>query len=176
MILWAWSGGGTVGARVKDQSRVKELETIINQEILVGIPDFFGFGTQGNLFGGFGGGRDIAIHLQSANVDALYAAAAEGRRLMGEAFPQTRVQVWPGIEDASPELQIMPRDQRMNEVGLDRRSDFCVGRRVRNRLCSFGLKTDRDCVESVCIRHPDGSPGDVRRLRLPRTGTSCDAD
>ena len=73
--IWLWPAGGTIGARVLDQSRVKELETIMREEILVDIPDFRGFAAQGNLFGGFGGGRDIALHMQSADEAGMMAAA-----------------------------------------------------------------------------------------------------
>ncbi len=127
--IWLWgNGGGTIGARVQDQSRVKELEQIINREVLTGIPDFSGFGTQGNLFGGFGGGRDIAMHLQSADTDRLYQAAAEGERLLKDTFAEAQVQIWPGFEDAEPELRLTPKDQRINEVGWNRRE---VGTLVR---------------------------------------------
>ncbi|MDH3941633.1 MAG: efflux RND transporter permease subunit, partial [Xanthomonadales bacterium] len=72
--IWLFSGGGTIGARVLDQSKVKDLEVVMREEIMVGIPDFRGFASQGNLFGGFGGGRDIAVHLQSADEAGLVAA------------------------------------------------------------------------------------------------------
>ncbi|NNE05143.1 MAG: efflux RND transporter permease subunit, partial [Xanthomonadales bacterium] len=70
--ILTWPGGGTIGARVLDQSRVKELEEIVRNEVLVDIPDFRGFAQQGNLFGGFGGGRDISMHIQSADQPGLY--------------------------------------------------------------------------------------------------------
>ncbi len=121
ILTWG-NNGGTIGARVKDQSRVKELEKIMREEILVGIPDFRGFASQGNLFGGFGGGRDITVHLQSQHHDDLYAAAANGRQLLMDKFPGANVQVWPGLEDSQPELRLIPDDQRLNELGWDRQA------------------------------------------------------
>ncbi|MDX1570716.1 MAG: efflux RND transporter permease subunit [Xanthomonadales bacterium] len=132
--IWIWPNGGTIGARVLDQGKVKDLERIMREEILVGIPDFRGFAAQGNLFGGFGGGRDIAVHLQSADADALYAAAAQGQQLLTETFPGSNVQVWPGIEENQPELRLIPKDQRINEVGWDRRTVGSIVRTVGDGL------------------------------------------
>lgn len=115
-----WPGGGNMGVRVQDQTRVKEMEQIMRDEILVGFPDFRAFAAQGNLFGGFGDGRNVSLELQSANQEGLYAAAAEGERLLQEAFPDANVQTFPSIELAEPELRVRPNDQRINEVNWDR--------------------------------------------------------
>jgi multidrug efflux pump subunit AcrB len=132
--IWIWPGGGTIGARVLDQGKVKDLEKIMREEILVGIPDFRGFAAQGNLFGGFGGGRDIAVHMQSKDTQGLYAAAAEGQRMLMEAFPGAQVQAWPGIQEAQPELRLLPKDQRINEVGWSRRDVGSLVRTMGNGL------------------------------------------
>ena len=39
----------------------------MNEEITVGFPDLDVFAQQGNLFGGFGDGRNIEVQLQSAD-------------------------------------------------------------------------------------------------------------
>ena len=132
--ILTWPGGGTIGARALDQSRVNELLEIVRTDVLVGIPDFRGFAMQGNLFGGFGGGRDIAVHLQSADQPGLYAAAAEAQAKLIEAFPGANVQTNPGIEMASPELRITPDDSRINEVGMDRRGVASLVRTLGNGM------------------------------------------
>ena len=119
--IWLWpGGGGTIGARVLDQSRVKELETVMREEILTGIPDFRGFAAQGNLFGGFGGGRDIAVHMQSADEAGLMAAARAGQEALMAHFPDANVQAFPPPELSDPELRIHPDDVRISEVGWNR--------------------------------------------------------
>jgi multidrug efflux pump subunit AcrB len=132
--IWMFAGGGTIGARVQDQSRVKELETIMREEILVGIPDFRGFASQGNLFGGFGGGRDIAVHMQSADVDGLVAAAASGQQQLMDTFPDANVQAFPPPELSEPELRILPDDARIAEVGWNRNAIASVIRTLGNGL------------------------------------------
>ena len=46
-----WPNGGTIGVRAKDQTRVKELEAIVRDEVVAGLPDTSAFVMQGNLFG-----------------------------------------------------------------------------------------------------------------------------
>jgi multidrug efflux pump subunit AcrB len=132
--IWMFRGGGTIGARVLDQSRVGELEKIMREEILVGIPDFRGFAAQGNLFGGFGGGRDIAVHMQSANEAGLIEASAAGQQQLMGAFPGANVRAFPSPELAEPELRILPDDARISEVGWNRNSVASVIRTLGNGL------------------------------------------
>ena len=132
--IMTWPGGGSIGVRALDQSRVKELEEVVRNEVLAGIPDMRGFAQQGNLFGGFGGGRDIAIHMQSADQAGLYAAAGDGQDKLMESFPGANVRTSPGIEMAEPELRIFPDDARINEVGMDRRGIATLVRTLGNGL------------------------------------------
>ncbi len=132
--ILTWPGGGTIGARALDQSRVGELLEIVRNEVLVDIPDFRGFAMQGNLFGGFGGGRDISVHLQSADQAGLYAAAGEAQSQLINSFPGANVQTNPGIELAEPELRVFPDDARINEVGMDRRAVASLVRTLGNGL------------------------------------------
>ncbi len=132
--IWLFPGGGTIGARVQDQDRVHDLERVMREEILVGIPDFRGFAAQGNLFGGFGGGRDIAVHMQSADEAGLVAAASSGQAQLMEVFPGANVQAFPSPELAEPELRILPDDARIAEVGWTRNDVASVVRTVGNGL------------------------------------------
>jgi multidrug efflux pump subunit AcrB len=126
--ILTWPGGGTMGARVKDQSQVREMERIMNEEIFADLPDLRHFAAQGNLFGGFGGDRRVNIHLQSRDREALAEAAALGEQLLAEALPGAMVRVNPGLEMAEPELQLTPNDRRIAEAGWARRD---VGLLVR---------------------------------------------
>jgi len=118
--MFSWPGGGTIGARALDQNKVKDLERLIREEITVGLPDTQAFVMQGNLFGGFGGGRNIAMLLQSRNTEALMQVAGQALELIEEKMPGSRVQAFPGTEIAEPELRLTPDDQRINEAGWTR--------------------------------------------------------
>ncbi|NMH61539.1 efflux RND transporter permease subunit [Alteromonas ponticola] len=115
-----WTNGGTLGVRAKDQAKVKELETLVRDEILKDLPDTQTFAMQGNLFGGFGNGRSIDVHLQGTDQDGLVIAAQRGMELIQETFPGSQVRSNPPLEQAEPQLQFIPQDSRIMEVGYSR--------------------------------------------------------
>jgi multidrug efflux pump subunit AcrB len=115
-----WPNGGTIGVRAMDQEKVGELERVVREEITAGFPDTRAYVAQGNLFGGFGGGRGIAMLLQARDTDALLESARQGMEWIQEALPGAQVQPWPALEMAEPELRVLPHDQRLREAGWDR--------------------------------------------------------
>jgi multidrug efflux pump subunit AcrB len=117
----SWPGGGTIGARVVDERRIGELETLVRDKITVGLPDTRVFTVEGDLFGGIGGSvRSVGIHLQSEDGAALNRVAIEGRALLEKEFPGAAVQSFPNPEDVALELHAVPDDRRIAEVGWDR--------------------------------------------------------
>jgi len=118
--LLTWGREGNMGARVKDQSRVKELERIINEEIFADLPDLHHIAFQGNLFDGLGGARSIKIHLQSRDRAALADVAKLAMELLGEALPGIPMEAKPNLEQAEPELQLIPNDRKISEAGWSR--------------------------------------------------------
>jgi multidrug efflux pump subunit AcrB len=116
-----WPGGGTVGARVVDERRIGELETLVRNQITAGLPDTRVFTVEGDLFGGIGGSaRSVGIHLQSEDTATLNRVAIEGRKLLEQVFPGAAVQSFPNPEDVALELHAVPDDRRIAEVGWDR--------------------------------------------------------
>src|SRR5690606_19623988 len=64
----------------------------------------------------------VAIHLQSSDTAALYAAAEEGRKLLEQNFPGANVQSFPNADVQALELRAEPDDRRIAEAGWDRAS------------------------------------------------------
>ena len=120
--------GGNIGVRAKDQSRVNELLDIVRNEVLIDLPDTQAFAFQGNLFGGFGGGRQVRMNLQSKDTEALQAAAKQGLNWVKSAIEGVRVQARPSTENSEPELRLTPNDRNILEQGWNRRD---LGRVVR---------------------------------------------
>src|SRR5262245_42372434 len=112
--------GTSIGVRPLDPDHIDELGRLINEEILVGFPDTQAFARQGNLFGGFGDGRNIDFQLQSTDFPALLAAARSAEKLIQEKMTGAQVQAFQGLEMAEPELRLAPDDRRLNEVGWTR--------------------------------------------------------
>ncbi|WP_262693986.1 efflux RND transporter permease subunit [Kordiimonas aquimaris] len=126
--------GGNIGVRAVDQGRVKELEKIINEEILVGFPDVFAFGQQGNLFGGFGGAGSVQLNVHSRDLDALRDVTRATMGFISEALPGARAQPNPDPNVMSPEMRIIPKDRRLAEVGYTRRDIARVVRALGDGL------------------------------------------
>ena len=115
-------GGATAGIRVLDQTRVGELERIVREEIIVGIPDVQGFAQQGDLFGGFGQGGNIQINVQSSDADARARAVMAGLAVLRERYPGVNINANPQPQATQPRLTMIPNDRRIQEAGWARRN------------------------------------------------------
>jgi multidrug efflux pump subunit AcrB len=129
--ILGWPGGGTIGARVKDEKRIGDLEKLVKQTVVAGLPDTRAFAQEGDLFGGIGGSvRAVEIHVQSEDTAALSRAAQLGRDLLESKFKGATVQSFPDPGAASLELHADPDDRRIAEVGWDRATAGTVIRAV----------------------------------------------
>jgi len=114
--------GATVGIRVQDQSRVGELERIVREDIITGIPDVFGFAQQGDLFGGFSQGGNIQVNIQSADAEARARATQVGLAMLRERYPGVNINANPPPQATQPRLTLVPDDRRIQEAGWARRN------------------------------------------------------
>jgi len=126
--LFTGSWGGNAGIRILDQSRIDEMATIVNEEILAGFPDTRVFASQGNLFGNWAAEGSIQLELQAADFDALGEAVPAAVDIIQRVLPGA--QVWPNPDPqiVTPELRLLPNDRRIAEVGMTRDA---VARAVR---------------------------------------------
>ncbi len=113
-------GGGTIGVRPLDASKIGELDRLVRDEITTGFPDLQVFSQQGNLFGGFGDGRNIEVRLQSADFDGLLRAAHAAQDIITEKLPGAQVRSFQDLELSEPELRLIPNDRRISESGWTR--------------------------------------------------------
>ena len=120
--LYSGEWGGNIGVRPKVQSKMGELEKLVNTEILSGFPDTRVFARQGDLFGDFGGGGDIRIDLQAADYDALVQSAPAAMDIITAAIPGSSVFPNPDPQIVNPEIRLIPNDRRIAEVGMTRES------------------------------------------------------
>ena len=113
-------GGGTIGVRPLDPSKIGELDRVVREEIATGFPDLNVFSQQGNLFGGFGDGRNIEVRLQSADFDGLLKAAHAAQDVITKLLPGAQVRSFQDLELSEPELRLLPDDRRISESGWTR--------------------------------------------------------
>jgi len=168
--ILTWPGGGTIGARVQDETRIGELERIVREKIIVGLPDTRAFAAEGDLFGGIGGSaRSVGIHLQSEDTATLNRVALEGRALLERVFPNSAVQSFPNPEDVALELHAVPDDRRIAEVGWDRATLGTVIRTVGEGAW-LGEYFDGKSKLPIVLRSSEGAtPEDLANapLRTP---------
>lgn len=110
----------TLGVRPRDIADVRELERIVRDEIVQGIPDVQAFAARGELFGNFGGGGNVQVNIQSAEPGPLSVAAQEGMRLLRERFPTSNINANPSPQATQPSYAIIPNDRRIQEVNWTR--------------------------------------------------------
>jgi multidrug efflux pump subunit AcrB len=114
-------GFGTfIGGRASDPADVDDLIGVFNSEILPGFPDTFGFASRRAIFGGARGGRQINVDLQADSFESLIQGGQAGFQAILEALPGVNVRPLPGLEQAEPELRLIPDDRRIAEVGWNR--------------------------------------------------------
>lgn len=120
--LFSGPWGASIGVRIKDQSRIDEMNRIVNDEILAGFPDTRVFAQQGDLFGDFGGGGQLSIDVQAADYDALSDSVPAAIDVIQSAIPGASVWPNPDPQIVTPEILLVPNDRRIAEVGMTRAS------------------------------------------------------
>ncbi len=123
----ARAGSIFIGGRAEDPKKVDELITVLN-EAVSGFPDTFAIVRKASLFSGFGANREIEVNIQGRNIDALLEAALAGFITIPQKLPGARVRPRPGLELAEPELQFVPKDDRLREAGWNRETLAQVSR------------------------------------------------
>jgi multidrug efflux pump subunit AcrB len=149
--IMTWSGGGGMGARVKDLSQAKELERIIREEITADLPDLQAYVEQINLFSEYGGGRDINLHLQSRDNKALAQLSEQAMGWIQAALPTVMVRPEPALQLAEPELRLVPNDRNLGEIGWNRENLGQVVRAVGDGLY-VGEHFDGDQRMNIILR------------------------
>ena len=104
----------------QDPDETDEWIELLRGPLMQGIPDVQAFVVRASLLGiGLETGRSISVDLRGADVAKLMAAAAEGMRLINERLTGAIVRPVPGLALAEPQLEVVPRDRRIVEAGLN---------------------------------------------------------
>ena len=153
--IFSFPGGGSLGIRALDQNRVDELAEIVNNEILVGFPDTFGGGGQGNLFGGFGSSDSIVLHIQAHEPEVLFPAVLAGMGALNEIFPPgTRIQPNPQPSFGQPTLNVVPDDRRISEAGWNRQQVASIVRSLGDGLYMGDYFDGQNSID-IILRSPE---------------------
>ena len=114
-------GFGTFfGGRAVDPADVDDMLEVFNSDILTGFPDTFAFANRSPIFGGPRGGRQINVDLHAESFESLINAGQVGFDSVMRVLPGSNIRPVPGLEQAEPELRLIPDDRRIAEVGWNR--------------------------------------------------------
>ena len=116
----AKSWGTFIGGRAVHDEDVDELVNLVNSEIMAGFPDTFGFAGRSPIFGGSRGGRKIDIDLSADSFESLLGAGRAGFYTVMQELPGSNIRPYPGLEQAEPEIRLIPDDRKIAEVGWNR--------------------------------------------------------
>lgn len=96
---------------------------MLGGELLQGIPDTQVFPSRASLLGvGNNGGRSITVNLQGSELSGLMQSARAAMPLIQASLPGAMVRPMSGLSLSEPELQIIPNEHRINQVGLTSRA------------------------------------------------------
>ncbi|MEM1081794.1 MAG: efflux RND transporter permease subunit, partial [Pseudomonadota bacterium] len=118
-FLGLFGSGAFLGIRASNPDELEALRSIVNREILAGLPDTFGAANRRPIFGGRGG-RNIAMDLQASDFGDLLQAGLVGFINVPRALEGANVRPQPSLELAEPELRLVPNDRRIAELGWTR--------------------------------------------------------
>ena len=118
----ARAGSIFLGARAENPDKEEVNQTLnVVRAAISGFPDTFAIVQKASLFSGVGGRTEVDINVQGNDIDSLLRAAQVGFVQVPQVFgPATRARPRPGLELAEPELQLIPKEDRLVEAGWDR--------------------------------------------------------
>ena len=124
----------TVSVRAENADEVDDVKVLLEREIFNGIPDIFYFAQQRSLFGGFENNDSVTLDIFSNDLDALKQGAIAGMAAVRKHIPGAPVNPRPDPHLASPEIEFIPKDERLSEVGWSRGQLSQVVRTLERRM------------------------------------------
>ena len=121
-FLWSFPGGsgGWLAINPADGSNLDEFQSVVQNDMVSGIPDMFSFTMRRSLFGGFEGSNSVEMRLAATDVDAIKPAVASAMQLIPQRMPGASAQPQPDPFAEANELRFTPNDVRLAEVGWTR--------------------------------------------------------
>jgi multidrug efflux pump subunit AcrB len=121
-FLWSFPGGsgGWLAINPADGTDLDEFQTFVQNELVSGVPDMYGFTMRRSLFGGFESSNSVEMRLASTDVDGLKPAVAHAMQRIPQHMPGASAQPNPDPFAEANELRFTPDDVRLAEVGWNR--------------------------------------------------------
>ena len=120
--LWSFPGGagGWLAINPEEGADLDAFQNFVQNDIIAGVPDTFGFTMRRSLFGGFESSNSVSIRLSSSDIDGLKPVVAQAMQLIPAQLPGASAQPEPDPFAEANELRFTPNDVRLAEVGWTR--------------------------------------------------------
>ncbi len=161
----AFGGGAFMGARTKDPLETDMLVPLINSAVQ-GFPSTFAFAKRTSLFGQFGTGNTIDINIQGRNVESLLRVAQAGYGMIISELQTKKIRPFPGLDLSEPELQLIPDERRISEVGWNRAIMSGIVRAVGDGLYIGDYFDGEERLDVILRSQPWVYPEDLQSIPL----------
>ena len=128
----AFPRGAFMGARTEDPNESEQLVPLMN-DMFRDVPDTLAFARRASLFSR-GNTRSVEMNLQARDIVSLLSAAYTGYGLIAQEIPFARVNPKPGLELSESQLLLLPKEDRIAEVGWNRETVGMVTRAIGDGL------------------------------------------
>lgn len=121
-FLWSFPGGsgGWLAINPAEGENLDAFQALVQNEIVSGVPDMFGFTLRRSLFGGFESSNSVEMRLAATDIDQLKPVVARAMQLVPQTMPGASAQPNPDPFAEANELRFSPNDIRLAEVGWNR--------------------------------------------------------
>lgn len=121
-FFWSFPGatGGWLALNGEEGTDLDALQNLVQNEIISGIPDLFGFTLRRSLFGGFNDSNSVEMRLMSTDLDAVKNATMQSMGIVMASIPGSSANPQPDPFAEATELRFEPNDVRLAEVGWNR--------------------------------------------------------
>lgn len=120
--LWSFPGatGGWLAINPVDAADTPAITALMQQEIIAGLPDSFGFTFRRSLFGGFESATSVTMQVMGDDLEIMQGAITQAMAAIATELPGSSVDVDPDPGQETSELRFRPKDDRLAEVGWTR--------------------------------------------------------
>ena len=156
-----------LGARA-ESSKKEDIDRLLEvvQGTISGFPDSFAVVRRASLFSGVGGRTEVDINVQGSDIDSLLRAARVGFFQIPQVFNGTRARPRPGLQLAEPELQLVPKEDRMVEVGWSRSTMALMARFLGQGLFVNEYFTGEEKLDVIARVEPWSTPEELAAIPL----------
>ena len=119
--FWSFPGltGGWLALNGAEGTDLTELQNTVQNDIITGIPDLFGFTTRRSLFGGFGSENSVEMRISATDLEQAKQATRQAMGMVMSSIQGATASPQPPLDEVT-ELTFDPNDERLAEVGWTR--------------------------------------------------------